>query len=56
MELNLCSDERTYYWRPVGCTLPDGTDPGPHHATLANPLCVGAFEANWAFSIEVETL
>lgn len=48
-----CSDERTYYWRPVGCNLPDGTNPGPHHATLNNALCAKSFDANWAFSIEV---
>ena len=48
-----CSSNRTYYWRPIGCTLPDGTDPGPHHANLTNALCSKSFDANWAFSIEV---
>ena len=48
-----CSVDRNYYWRPIGCSLPDGTDPGPHHATLINPLCSKSFDANWAFSIEV---
>lgn len=47
-----CSDDRTYYWRPVGCDSPEG-DPGPHHATLTTPICVKPFAANYGFTITV---
>lgn len=47
-----CSDDRTYYWRPVGCDSPKG-DPGPHHATLTTPICVSPFAANYGFTITV---
>jgi len=51
-----CSNNRTWYYRPIGCLLPDGSDPGPNHSLLTDPVCVldvSAFEANWAFTIEV---
>jgi len=47
-----CSDDRTYYWRPVGCSSPKG-DPGPHHSMLTKPICVGPFSANYGFTITV---
>ena len=47
-----CSDDRTYYWRPLGCDSPKG-DPGPHHAMLSDTICVDKFFANYAFTITV---